>query len=293
MKILSRVGNYLAFFTLVPFNKYMLQFNFHPNYQRIHKHFQWPVTPEQMQVENPTDYPIVIDWWDEERDKTVFNSFQKILSKYDLVEFGDDLLLLLLLKYKFIEERIYDLELDYNNRKRAKDLAKFLLLAKQTPANKYNKIVIATNTDTAKVTDPDIMAWIGQLITENIEKGNYPISLLGLAAIDMFTDRDNPNELNIEKLAAAASERIITPGKLFKEQQADFCLFIYKYLVMETGIKPDADKWFSDKLSNFYFDILELFGYVDRLKIESEPKDWTRTFLMNRLKQLNSSFTGK
>lgn len=271
----------------------MLQFNFHPNYQRIHKHFQWPVTPEQMQVENPTGYPIVIDWWDEERDKAVFNSFQEILLKYDLVEFGDDLLLLLLLKYKLIEERIYDLELDYNNRKRAKDLAMFLLLAKQTPKNKYNKLVLATNTDTAKVNDPDLVAWISQLITENIEKGNYPISLLGLAADDMYTERENNKELNLEKLSTAATVRLITPAKVIKEQQADLCLFIYKYLVSETDIKPEPNTWFSDKLLNFYFDILEGFQYVDHLKIESEPKDWTRTFLMNRFKQLNSYFTGK
>ena len=271
----------------------MLQFNFHLNYQRIHKHFQWPVTPEQMQEENPTGYPIVIDWWEEERDKAVFNSFQKILLRYDLVEFGDDLFLLLLLKYKLIEERIYDLELDYKNRNRAKDLANFLLLAKQTPKNKYNKLVLATNTDTAKVIDPDLIAWISQLITENIEEGNYPISMLGLAAVEMFTDRENPNELNIEKLRAAASTRISSPAKVIKEQQADLCLFIYKYLVSETDIKPEPNTWFSDRQLNFYFDILELFQYVDRLKIESEPKDWARTFLMNRFKQLNPSLSGK
>jgi hypothetical protein len=267
----------------------MLQFNFHPNYPRIHKYLPWPVSPEQVQAENPSGYPITIDWWGEEQDKMIFDGFQAILSKYDLVEYGDDLLLLLLLKYKQIEERVHDLELDYNNRKRAKELAKFLLIAKQTPTNKYNKIVLATNTDTAKVSDQDLVAWISQLITESIEKGNYPISLLGLAAVDMYSDRENPYKLNIEKLKAAVSERIVTPNKLIKEQQANFCLFIYKYLVTETGIKPNHDKWFSDKLLNLYFDILELFQYVDRLKIESEPKDWARTFLMNRLKQLNPS----
>jgi hypothetical protein len=267
----------------------MLQFNFHPNYLRIHKYLPWPVSPEQVKAENPSGYPVTIDWWEEEQDKMIFDGFQAILSKYDLIEYGDDLLLLLLLKYKQIEEQIDDLKLDYNNRKRAKELAKFLLIAKQTPKNKYNKLVLATNTDTAKVNDPDLITWVSLLITQSIEKGNYPISLLGLAVVDMYTDREKPYKLNIEKLDEAASIRLITPAKIIKEQQADFCLFIYKYLVMETDIKLDSDKWFSDKLLNFYFDILELFQYVDRLKIESEPKDWARTFLMNRLKQLNPS----
>jgi hypothetical protein len=273
----------------------MLYFNLKPNYARIKKYFPWEGTPEQLQEANPDGYRIEVEFWQtDDQFHKVFNRFGEIVEAYNLQEWCDDILLLLLLKYKTIEESIYDLELDYANRKRAKELAKFLLIAKETPKNKYNKLSIATLTDTAKVSDPEIISWISQLITGAIEKGHYPISLLGLAASDMYiVGGISDKELNVEKLQSAAAARITTVSKLTKERQADLCLFIYKYMVDETGIKPTSDQWFSAKLLNFYFDVLEMFDYVDRLAIESEPNDWIRTFLMNRLKELNPSLSGK
>lgn len=273
----------------------MLYFNLKPNYARIKKYFTWEGTPEQLHEANPEGYKIEVEFWQtDEQFIDVFNRFKEITEKYELEEWCEDILLLLLLKYKTIEENIYDLQLDYANRVRAKELAKLLLIAKETPKQKYNKLSIATLTDTAKISDPDIISWISQLITGAIENGRYPISLLGLAASDMYIDDTNDRrQLSIAKLQSAATDRITTVNKIVKERQADLCLHIYKYMVDETGIKPTSDRWFSDKLLNFYFDVLEMFKYADRLAIESEPKDWTRTFLMNRLKELNPSLSGK
>jgi hypothetical protein len=273
----------------------MLYFNLRPNYTRIKNYFPWNATPEQLQEANPDGYKVEVDFWDtDERFVKIFNTYSDILKRYDLEEWGDDILLLLLLKYKTVEENIYDLELDYANRKRAKELAQLLLLAKQTPTKKYNKLSVASLTDTAKVSDPEIISWISELLVSAIEKEQYPVSLFGLAAVDMYMeDGVDSKELNIERLKVAATFRITNVSKVIKENQADLCLFLYKYLCDEADMKPDGDQWFSDKLLNFYFDILEMFGYTNRISIESEPKDWTRTFLMNRLKQINPSLTGK
>jgi len=272
----------------------MLYFDPQPNYQRIGKYFSWPGTPEQMQEANPHGYLIAIDWWQTKEDiLRIENGFITICERYDLTALYDDLLLLFLLKYQQINAIVDELEENYKRTLRVKELASLILLVKQTKADKFKSLSIATPFDSVKIHDPALINWISNDIIKTIENKSYLVSLFGLIAEDMLIDKSNGDyKVTIEKLELA-SKAFIEPSPKINEQKADFCLNAHKFIITESNIKPDPNVWFSDNLLKFYFEVLVLFGYVNESSIGSEPKDYIRSILWQRLKKLNPSLTGK
>ncbi|HTD99682.1 MAG TPA: hypothetical protein VK668_10355 [Mucilaginibacter sp.] len=239
-------------------------------------------------------YPIVIDWYyTEDSVKAIDDGFKAIVNKYALIDHYDNLLFLSLGKIQEIEAILYELNFQYAQKKRTKELAELLLAFGESSLNQYHGILLKTLTKTAKITDKKIIHWIGTLISEGVKKGNLPLTDFEYSIMDAFyVDSENGKDLSIEKLKMEASKTVHAPKKQERSLYADFCFYLYNYLIKETEIKPNSEVLVSDTQLNFYFDLLELFGFIDSSKIGSENKDYLSSLLRNRLKSLHPHYQG-
>jgi len=211
----------------------MLHFNPKPDFQVLSKYFKFPYPPEILEQQYPDGYPIVIDWYDtDEAVATVANEFEAIVNRYRLIEHHDNLLFLCLGKVQEIEAIQYELDFQYAQKKRTKELAGLLLAFTESPLNQYNAILLKTDVkDTAKVFDKRLIQWIGDLITNAVKGGNFPLSDFEYRIMDSFFDlNENKKVLSKEKLKAEASKTVHSPQKQERTLYADFCLYLYMYV---------------------------------------------------------------
>ena len=231
-------------------------------------------------IQNNSDgFPIVIDWYDtDEKVQEIEDGFKAILSKYNLNSHYDNLMFMMLTKLQVMEYQAYELDLQYEHKTRARELAQVLLAFKDQNPNHVSSILIKTVTEPVKIADPQVCQWIGKLIKDAINEGGVPLTLLGMEDSKMLTE---------EQLKQLATSKIKKPSTGGMKYVADFCLHLYLYMIKETSIRPDPNTLLSDTLSNFYFDVLTLFKLIEPTTIESEPKDYISTLLRNRIKKLN------
>src|ERR1041385_6007292 len=106
----------------------MLHFNPKPDFQVLSKYFKFPYPPEVLEQQYPDGYPIVIDWYDsEEKVKAIVDEFKAIVNRHGLIEHHDNLLFLCLGKVQAIDAIQYELDFQYAQKKRTKELAGLLL----------------------------------------------------------------------------------------------------------------------------------------------------------------------
>lgn len=271
-------------------------FHLHPNFKKLSKYYTLPKTLPKTGNDTHRCFMVDIDsWQSNEVMLSKLISFNRIFKDYDLTEAQDDIMYLLLTKFRAINEVIIELENEYKQKSRVIELLNFLEVLQATNDRNKTQLSITSITDKAKVTDNGIIGWVNDAITQMIIKKQIPLNLFGHYLLDLGIDTSsNQYTVNGKTLKEFHSELDIkSPRKEIKQQKADFCLETYTYLTKETHIKPDSKAVFSDRLLKFYFEILELFDYVKELDIDSEPKDYARSLLWNRIKQLNHSLSGK
>jgi hypothetical protein len=272
----------------------MLYFNPKPNFQTLSKYFQFQYLPEILKQQYSDGYPIVIDWYyTEEAVKAIDDGFKAIVTKYGLMEHYDNLLFLCLGKIQEIEAIQYELNFQYAQKKRTKELAGLLLAFVESPLHQYNGILLKTLKDTAKVSDKKLIQWIGNLIENAVKEGKLPLADFEYSIMEaFFEDSVDGKQLNPLKLKTEASKTIHSPKKQEKVLYADFCFYLYQYLINETVIKANPEALVSDAQLNLYFDLLELFGYINPANIESDNKDYMSALIRNRIKTLNPHYQG-
>lgn len=271
----------------------MLYFNPKPDYLLLSSYYDLGDV-ECLQTLYAEGHPIVIDWYDTDKKVDQFLAeFELILKRYDLVSHIDNLLFLILGKAKELETAMYELSLRYQQNKRVKELAALLLTFIETQPKNYNALLFKTDLEeTVKLTDSKLLSWVRNIILDKVVNGALPIVEFGLDFKDVISKDSDGTELNIAKLNELASMKLVKPGNKLKSLHADFCLYLYQYLVNESNIKAEKDTLLSDKLLLFYFDILVLLKFVDEDRIESDPKDYVGAMLRNKVYRLNPHLQG-
>lgn len=272
----------------------MLYFNPKPNFQQLSKYYTIPLSKEHQEYYQAHGYDIVINWYDtDEAVENISEGFMSITDKYDLSTHYDNLFYLSLVKIQENEGILDELYFQHGQKKRTKELANLLLGLSITPRKELSSILLKTLKETYKIADSKLMQALSAIIIDGVKQGNLPAGDFEFNIREMFFDNvDGVKQLNIEKLKVASNMIIESPKRREKAMQADFCFFLYAYLVNETDIKADKAVLLSDKQLNFYFDLLALFGYIEVEKIESEEKDYMGTLLKNRIKTLNPHYQG-
>lgn len=272
----------------------MLYFNPKPDFQLLSKYYQFPNSVEVMNAQSEDGYAIVIDWYDtDEKVAEIENAFKAILKKYGLIAHFDNLLFLLLGKTQEIEAIQYELNFQYNQKKRTKELAAFLLTYVNSDKKQLNGLALKTFTGTGKVSDTNLIQWMCDSIIKSLINGDVLVSDYEYNIRELVFDRTNTGlKLSIEKLQVQANKTVSSPYRNIRSLHAGFCFYLYQYLISETDIKPDPNAMFSDAQLMFYFDLLVLFDFINPDNVESDEKDFMRSILVNRIKTLNPHLQG-
>jgi len=270
----------------------MLHFNPYPDFSVLSKYFKFQHLPEELTQQYPDAYPIVIDWYDtEEKVAHIEEGFREIIKKYKLESSFDNLLFLSLGKLQELDSIQYELDFQFAQKKRTKELATLLLFFAESSPYQIHTILFKTNKKSAPIIDKKLIDWIQTIIIQSIKDGKMKLTDFEYGIMDAFFD-ERKEQLDLNKLKIAATQSLISSKKEEKRLIADFCLYLYMYLVNETDIKPNPNSLFSDAMLNFFFDLLTLYELINPDRIQSEPKDYLGTLLKNRIKVLNPHYQG-
>jgi len=269
----------------------MLYFNPKPDFNKLSKYYKFSEPAETMFQQYSDGYPIIIDWYDsDEKVDAIQNRFTEIINDFGLIEHFDNLLFLVLSKIQDVEAIIDELEFQYHQKKRTKELANLLLTYFEAQPKFVNaSIHLKTRTGAAKLNDPKLIQWLFDSILKGFKEGTMNIADFEYNIRErFFDDTENGKMLSKTKLNIEANAKIDSPNKSIKALQAEFCLYVYLYLRHETEIIENKNAFLSDKLLNFYFELISLFGYIDPNAIESENKDYMSSLIRNQVNKINT-----
>ena len=263
-----------------------------PNYVTLSRYISFGMTQEQFEMNYADGYPLMIDAYYDSNDHLKFSGdhiqeveegFKAITERFGLTEHHENLFFLALSKRYEMDQVAFVLQDEYLAQKRAQELAKLILAFKVTPQDKLYALQLKTNdTETSpNIKDNALTSWIGKLLLDAIERNQEPIGLFGLTG-DKFLRG------SVEQLREIASRKIPNPSTGRNKYLADFCLYLYPYLINETDIRPDVSTLFSDNQLKFYFELLALLDMLNPSRIDSYPEDYMRTILKYRIKTLNT-----
>ncbi|RZM24754.1 MAG: hypothetical protein EOO88_21735 [Pedobacter sp.] len=227
--------------------------------------------------------------WNEETRLAIETGFSNLVKRYDVAEHHNTLLYICLVESNHADIQLQGIHENYKNILRLKELAQLLLLYKPTNRHKPSSIKIASLTEAIKVTDSQLISWIGSLIQEAIGDGHFNPTELGEGLFSFsngvgknLTDHDILNWSMIEK---TADQKIRRPGVRERNKQlSTFLLKVWQFLDNETTLTTCEGVRFTDDQLNFLFELAELLEWLREDKIESDPKDYIYTLLWNRLK---------
>jgi hypothetical protein len=262
----------------------MIYFNPQPNYQVVSKYYKFPFSPEEMEIRYADGFDIHINHiYTDEAVAAIENGFKHIMQKYSLVSHYDNLLLLTLGKVQETEAILDELYFQYNQRKRTKELANFILTFIESKRG-GNSLSLKTIWQTAKITDDALVSWVLKIIEEAVQSGNMPAGEFQYDIREILFDRTEEGlKFNVAKLKVEVDRTVVSPNKQVRKQHALLCFYLNAYIIGETNLKPNPDTLFSDQQLNLYFDILCLFGYINADNVDSENKDYMSSLLRNQL----------
>lgn len=257
-----------------------------PDFKRLNSYF--PAITNQMisDIEANEGIPVALEYYDEDSFIELSNGLKTILTKYNLDDHYTELLYLVLKKDEEIRITYNSLWQNYNDDKTSKEIAEFLLTYKQSNPNQPFQLTAKAFTGSVSVKNTYISRWMCETIYTAIEKQEFPLRLFGTKVLhNLFGS--NPfdvNEISTERLETTAKLTPRKPTVKLKRLYVEFCLFIQLYLINQTHLTLPENVLFTDTHTNLFFDLLELLGYLDRDKIESEPKDYVHTMLRNQIR---------
>lgn len=263
----------------------MSDFKVNVNFDRLKTYFP-NLTPQQkaLLIEQGG---ITIDFESEYYDEVypqLYEGLSIILTRYHLEDHINELYYIIILLDNQYQEVRFSQEEAYNDDKTAKELAQFLLTFKNAQPKQAFQLVAKSLTDTAAVKNPDLAKWLCQVIYDAIEARSIPFDLFGE---QIYLHLFGMNPLDGEPIS---KERLETSSELsirkpkFSNLLFKFCLHLRTYLNDETELKTTGSVLLSDVQANLFFDIFEFMGYVNKEKIQSEPKDYMHTLFRNQLK---------
>ena len=249
-------------------------------------------TEEAFDIENLNyeHQPIQIELdWSVFEDEAAFDDrFRKLLNERQLLKHYDNLLYIVLYVYDFVWKEIEIAYEQYDSLKRAKELAKLILLLKNTRLGKLSPISFKSFNDSAKTDDPILNDWISDTLIKALEAKQFPTSSFGTIVLEMLNNEGQPFDeepVDLDKVKTYAKKRLINPKNRVKKASVTIASVVLIYLNNETELQSSDDTAFSKAQLDFLFDLLQLLKLVDESTIGSNNTDYMRTLLMNYLSQ--------
>jgi hypothetical protein len=284
---------YCSFITLLYFRK-MLLFNPKPNFTKLSKYYQFQVSPEILQEQYADGFPILIDWYyTNEMVDGITEQFTEIVNRFGLSDHTDNLMYLVLTKAQEFEALV-TAAIDENNMMlKAKELAGFLLAYQNKEANSAPALLLKGFTDTYKISDPYLSAWIGSLVSKAITNGDVPLQLMNMATDYLFIETvDGERRISKNKVEDVYNRKWQNTSTYINQYQtrlrAEFCFYLLPYLNNETSLTKGDNNNFSDQQLSFLYEIMILLEFIkpgafDK-SMDYEPKDSIRNSLIKYAK---------
>lgn len=214
----------------------------------------------------------------------MFEALLKILKLYHLEDHINELYYIIIILNDNCQVLQEGQQIAYNDGQTTKEVAQFLLTLKAAKPNQAFQLVAKSTTSTAPIKNTEVAKWMCDLIYNAIETKQFPVELFSEQTLyNIFgTDISNDSPISMERLEATSNLKIKKPSN--KSTLVSFCLQLRAYLNDHTNLSTPSDVLITNAQANFFFDVLELYGYLDRNKIESEPKDYIHALLRNHIK---------
>jgi hypothetical protein len=255
------------------------------NFDRLKSYFPNITKEEKAAIREQGGYWFNFDWeYDDDTYIRFYDSLLKILDSYEVQDHINELYFItMMLDYEY--RSLQDiLDQDYQDTQTSKELAQFLLTFKTAKPNQSFSISAKAMTKSGSVKDERIAKWMCQQIYEAIESKNFPFEIFGeKVLLHLFgSDPMNSKTISMDKLEAASK---LNPRKpTYKKYLANFSIQLRAYLNEYTSLTTPEGVLLANTHANLFFDIFEMLGYLDRMQISSEPKDYMHALLRNHLK---------
>lgn len=257
-----------------------------PDFTKLNNYFVNITEAHIQQIKANNGVEINLDYLDQESFKDLSEGLKSICEKYNLNDHYDELLYLIVRKNEEIRLKYDTIWENYQSDKTAKEVAQLLLAYKESNPNQQFQLTVKTLTESVSIKSTPIARWMAELIYNAIENQEFPLGLFGHQIMQHLFG-DNPfdvDEISLDRLKAAAAFSPKKPTTKLKRLDVEFCLYIQTYLINQTDLILPEEVMLTDAHANLFFDILELLGYLNKEKIESEPKDYIHTMFRNQLR---------
>jgi hypothetical protein len=264
----------------------MYQTTIKPNFNKLKTYFP-DITAEQiLQIAEEGGVSVNLDYMTEESFLRVSEGFKNICNKYKVTEHYDELLYLIMRKNEQIRSRYDAYWQNYEDDQTSKEVAKFLLAFKESKPNHHFQLVAKPITGSVAIKDSGIAKWMCEQIYNKIEAREYPLGLFGeKLSYDLFGEEGQRGDtLSLERLRATSNLKPRKPTTKVNRLYVEFCIYLQVYLINHTSLTAPPETLLTDVQANFFFDVLELIGYLDRDKVQSEPKDYMHAMFNNSIK---------
>lgn len=212
-------------------------------------------------------------------------SFTEIIIKYELEIYMHTLGYIALVENDGAYENWSLINGDYDSRLRTKQLAQLLMCMHETSDQKLQAFKLTTLTDTVKLTDSNLIRWIGGLIAKGLSTADFTLDELGQSVYRLIADDNGAihfdEELDYTRISYYAKKRIIRPSRQRNKILYAFLSKVLYFLEHHTDLTTSGNSRYTNSQMNFLFDLAELFGWLNRLEIDSEPQDYMYAFFQN------------
>lgn len=267
------------------------QFNIRPNYKLLNKYGYITLTSKELDDLDLREEPLLYEteFKPENVSREDFlGAFIPLITEFDLIEYIDTIFYIILYEYDRYNTILFHAYKTYESKKSSKELAAFLLCLSETPESKLSALKLTTLTSTVKITDKKLVSWIGRLVKQGLENGNFSWGELGEGVYELMPSDEKgisfDAPLDYDKLTVIAGKSVKNPNTLVKRHLALFLNNIWYFLENETNLTTLGESKYTDRQLNFLFKLGELLGCLNENGIESEPKDYIRTLFENYIK---------
>jgi|GEM_PF-4972064 len=228
--------------------------------------------------------------WKEEQRINIETAFQELAERYKIVQHYDTLLYICLVESNNAELKLKGKHDTYKSYRRLKELAQLLLLYNAEQKYKPKTIAVASLTDKVKLNDEVLIEWLGTTIKNAIEEQKFSVAQFGEEAFTLTSNTDGKiiagkQTLNYNAIEGLAKRYMREPGIRERNKYlSSFLFMVLNFLSNETVLTTKPNVKFSDDQLNFLFYIAKLFDWLQEDDFESEPKDYIKTLLNNRVK---------
>lgn len=264
----------------------MYQTTLNPDFNKIKEYIPNITDADLTLIQQAGGVQVYLDYMKEADYLRLAEGLKQAVNTYDIADHYEELFYLILLKNEQIRVRYDAYWQNYEDDKTSKEVAKFLLAYKESKPNQHFHLVAKPVTGSVAVKDTAVAKWMCEQIYKAMEARDFPLGTFGDKILfDLFgEDLENDSPIEIERLKATANLTPRMPTVRLKKLQVELCSYIQVYLINQTSLTATPDVLLTDAQANLFFDILELIGYVNRDKVESEPKDYMHAMFRNHMK---------